>query len=162
MLLVFGWRSVCARGAQRKKWSFPWRASSRQPFLSRGKHNLLHCERAAIKLSCPYAAPEFIVLLGKPNLLRLIDIKAMKKHGASLCISLIYGFGAICVPVQETGGASEDQKSAENPWQCLLLVTIIASLGCGNFSALISLSDVSQTYSQQLRLFPLPPVPPLD
>jgi len=78
-LLVFGWHLFCVRVVQRKKWSFPGRASNRQPFLSRGKHNLLHCKRAAIKLSCPYAATEFIVLLRKPHLLRLIDIGATKK-----------------------------------------------------------------------------------
>lgn len=70
--------TVC-KSCTKKKWSFPWRASNRQPFLSRGKHNLLHCQQVTIKLSCPYAPPEFIVLLRNHSLLRLIDTKTMKK-----------------------------------------------------------------------------------
>lgn len=70
--------TVC-KSHTKKKWSFPWRASNCQPFLSRGKHKLLHCKRGAIKLSCPYALPELIVLLRNHSLLRLIDIKTLKK-----------------------------------------------------------------------------------
>lgn len=70
----------------RRKWSFPWRASNCQPFLSRAKHKLLHCQPAVIKLSCPYAPPEFIVLLRNHNLLRLIDTKT-EKNEVLKCVS---------------------------------------------------------------------------
>lgn len=69
----------------KRKWSFPWRASNCQPFLSRAKHKLLCCQPAAIKLSCPYAPPEFIVLLRNHNLLRLIDTKTEKMRYLCAC-----------------------------------------------------------------------------